>query len=97
MVSVEEVCAALATCDPDRVRLDPHVFDRARRRNIDPRPIRRKVLDRDLITARTNHQTNPRYEHSYLVTLVSGEKLVELPLYFNVPGTEVYVASVWPK
>lgn len=96
MVSVSQVQQEIRECGPDRVELAPHVFQRARKRNVDPSDLREKIMKGDFEEVRENNQSDPNFEYSYKVKLESNGKVVEVPIYFNIPGPKILVKSIWP-
>lgn len=91
----EELCDLIEECDPERVELVQHVFERARRRNVDVSELKQKILNCEFEEVRGNNQSDPKFECSFRVKIKLEEKLVEVPLYFNVPGAKILVKSIW--
>lgn len=91
----EQLCDLIEECDPERVEVVQHVYERAERRNIDVSGLEGKILGCEFEEVRENHRSDPAFEHSYRVKIRLGEKLAEIPVYFNVPGTKILVKSVW--
>lgn len=97
MVSLSEVVSELETVDKS-VRIAPHSHRRAKQRNVDLRQVKQKVKDLDFHSVRENNQDDPRYSKTYKVVIkVSENRFYELPIYFNMEGSEIYVKSVWNK
>ena len=91
----EGLCDLIEECDPDRVEVVKHVFERARRRNVDVSELRQKILNCEFVEVRPNNQSDPKFEYSFRVKIELEEMLVEVPLYFNVPGPKVLIKSIW--
>lgn len=91
----EELCDLIGECDPERVELVQHVFERARRRNVEVSELKRKILNCEFEEVRGNNQSDPNFEYSFRVKIKLEDRLVEVPLYFNVPGPKVLVKSIW--
>lgn len=97
MVSVDEVIAELKTVD-NSVRVAPHSHRRAKQRNVDLKQVKQKIRDLEFHSVRENNQDDPRYGKTYKVLIkVGSDKLYEMPIYFNMNGSEIYVKSVWNK
>lgn len=91
----EELCDLIEECDPERVELVQHVFERARRRNVDVSELKQKILNCEFVGVRPNNQSDPNFEYSSRVKIELEDNLVEVPLYFNVPGPKILVKSIW--
>jgi len=91
----EEVFDKIQEAGIDRVELAKHVFDRARKRNVDPSELKVKILEGDFESVRENNQSDPLFDESYRVKIESNGCVVEVPIYFNVPGTKILVKSIW--
>jgi len=94
VVEIEEVDDKIQACDPELVELAPHVFERARQKNADPGEVKDKILEGDFEDVRENIQSDPNFDYSYKVKINSNGCLVELPIYFNVPGHKILVKSI---
>ena len=91
----EELCELIQKCDPENIELDQHVFERARRRNLDVSGLEDKILNCEFESVRGNNRSDPRFEYSFRVKIKLGNRLAEVPAYFNIPGTKVVVRSIW--
>ena len=91
----EELCDLIGECGSERVELDQHVFERARRRNLDVSGLEDKILDCEFVEVRGNNRSDPRFEYSFRVKIRLENRLAEVPIYFNVPGTKIVVRSIW--
>lgn len=91
----EELCDLIEECDPDRVEVVKHVFERARRRNVDVSELKQKISNCEFEEVRPNNQSDPNFEYSFRVKIKLEDRLIEVPLYFNVPGPKILVKSVW--
>lgn len=91
----KELCDLIGESDLDRVELVQHVFERARRRNVDVSELKQKILKCEFEEVRPNNQSDPNFEYSFRVKIKLEDRLVEVPLYFNVPGTKILVKSIW--
>lgn len=96
MVDLEKVISELETVDKD-VRVAPHSFRRARQRNVDVNQVKQKIRELDLHSVRENNQDDPRYGKTYKIVVKAGDGFYELPIYFNMNGSEIYVKSLWNK
>lgn len=97
MVEVGNVQELLDQCDPDRFEFPRHVHERAMQRNVDLEGAKQKLRERDITAAQENSTEDPAYEYTFRVTVsVDGERY-EMLIYFNVPGTNVLVKSIWPR
>jgi hypothetical protein len=97
MVDKEEVLSDLETVESE-VRFSQHSHRRARQRNVDLDAVRQRLRDLDVVSVRGNDDDDPRYGRTYKVVVEgSGENLYEMPVYFNMNGSEIYVKSVWNK
>ena len=95
MVDKDKVAEELEQCGAERVELPKHVYDRARRRNINPEDLEDKIMDKDFESVKINHQADIKFEKSYKVKIELEGVLVEVPIYFNVPGPYILVKSIW--
>lgn len=91
----KELCDLIGKCDPERVELVQHVFERSRRRNVDVSELKQKILNCEFEEVRPNNQSDPNFGYSFRVKIELEEMLVEVPLYFNVPGHKILVKSIW--
>ncbi|MDY6778485.1 MAG: hypothetical protein SVU32_07490 [Candidatus Nanohaloarchaea archaeon] len=87
----------LGQCDPERIEFHQHAHERARQRNINLTAVREQVKAFEFVSVRENQQSDPRYKHSYKVTVTVEGTRYEMPIYFNVPGTTVLVKSIWRR
>ncbi|MBC5792731.1 MAG: hypothetical protein H8Z69_01705 [Nanohaloarchaea archaeon] len=91
----EELCDLIEEGDPERIELVQHVFERAKRRNVDVSNLKEKILSCEFEEVRENNQGDPNFKYSYRVKIQLKQNLVEVPVYFNVPGTKILVKSIW--
>jgi len=87
----------LEEADPDRVEFPKHLYDRARKRNVDVESVKDKIKDFDFSCVRPNNQADSNFDFSFKVTVDTENGSYEAPIYFNSPGNTVLVKSVWPK
>ncbi|MFB6213866.1 MAG: hypothetical protein ABEJ07_04875 [Candidatus Nanohaloarchaea archaeon] len=91
----EELCDLIEECGPERVEFPQHVYERARKRNVDVSGLEKKILGCEFEEVRENNQSDPKFEYSFRVKIRGNDHLVEVPVYFNVPGTKILVKSIW--
>ena len=96
-MNVKELKFKLEKAEHDRIEFTPHFYYRARRRNIDVKSVKKKLKSRRFHHVRENRKSDPRFEYSFKVTVRSGERSFEMPIYFNLPGVKILVKSVWPR
>lgn len=93
----EKLKEELENADPNRVEFPKHVYDQARKRNVDIENVKKEVREFNFVGVRPNNQNDRSFEYSYKVTVDTGDQRCELPIYFNVPADKLLVKSVWPK
>lgn len=97
MASVEKLVSELEDVDKEIV-IAAHSYHRSKQRNIDLKPVKRKIKKLDIYSVRKNNQRDPRYSKTYKIVVKDSEsRFYEIPIYFNPNGNEVYVKSVWNK
>lgn len=87
----------LEKAEIDRVEFPKHVYDRARKRNVDVEALKESIRDFDFSEVRPNSQSDSSFDFSYRVTVDTENGRYEVPIYFNVPGHKLLVKSVWPR
>lgn len=95
--SPDDLEEKLEEADPNRVELPRHVYERARRRNIDVKALKQKIRNFDFSDVRPNNQSDSNFDFSFKVTVDTENGKYEAPVYFNVPADKLLVKSVWPK
>ena len=96
-MDVDELKSLIENSRANRVELPKHVFDRAKRRNVNTINLRDMILNGDFDEVRENNQSDPNFDYSYKVSIENENISVEMPIYFNVPGTKILVKSIWPR
>ncbi|MFB6099705.1 MAG: hypothetical protein ABEK16_00395 [Candidatus Nanohalobium sp.] len=96
-VNPEKLGQKLEESGYDRIEFTPHFYHRARRRNIDAETAKRKLGEHEFVEVRENNQSDPKFDHSYKVTIKAEDGRYEMPIYFNVPGPKLIVKSIWPR
>jgi hypothetical protein len=93
----DELEEKLEEADPNRVEFPRHVYERARKRNVDVDAVKQRIRDFDFSDVRPNNQSDSSFDYSFKVTVDTGKGRYEAPIYFNVPANKLLVKSVWPK
>lgn len=93
----EKLKEKLEEAEYNQIEFAPHFYHRAKRRNIDAETVKQKLENHEFVEVRENNQSDPNFQHSYKVTIESGNRRYEMPIYFNVPGPKILVKSIWPR
>ncbi len=82
----EELPHKLEEADYGQIKFAPHFYHRARRRNIDVKMVKQRMGKHEFVEVGENNQSDPKFDHSYKVTVEGEDGRYEMPIYFNVPG-----------
>lgn len=96
-MKVEKFKDLLEKSEYNRIEFPQHFYEQARKRNIDTNKVKDKIQSKEFIEVRENHQSDKKFDNSYIAKLKIDDKKVEIPIYFNVPGPIILVKSIWPR